>query len=86
MVNADRILLDSNVAKEADYRLYLNPKYVETWSCFQMIKLQTQRIGPIRAGESFLLNLPEEVDVKNYQAVLMSFEAFGKFITAAELQ
>ena len=30
MVNADRILLDSNVAKETDYRLYLNPKYVET--------------------------------------------------------
>ena len=30
MVNADRILLDSNVAPGPDYRLYLTPKYVET--------------------------------------------------------
>ena len=30
MVDADRIFLDSNVVKGADYRLYLIPKYVET--------------------------------------------------------
>ena len=51
-----------------------------------MIKLQSLRIWPIRAGETFSLNLPEEVDVKNYQAVLIQFEAFGQFITAAQLQ
>ena len=83
LVNADRILLDSNVAKEADYRLYLTPKYVETGSWFQMIKIQSQRIGTIRVGESFSLNLPEEVDTKSYQAVLMQFEAIGQFIVAA---
>ena len=51
-----------------------------------MIKEQFLRIGLIRAGESFSLNLPEEVDVKNYQAVLIQFDAFGQFITLAELQ
>ena len=58
MVDLDRILLDSNVAKGADYRSYLTPKYVETGSWFQMIKIQSQRIGSIRVGESFSLNLP----------------------------
>ena len=61
MVDVDRILLDSNVAKGADYCLYLTPKYVETGPSFQMIKVQSLRIGLIRAGESFSLNLPEEV-------------------------
>ena len=60
IVDVDRILLDSNVAKGADYRLYLIPKYVETGSWFQMIKIQSQRIGTIRVGESFSLNLQDE--------------------------
>mgnify|MGYP001330655995 CR=1 FL=1 len=51
-----------------------------------MIKLRPLRIGPIRAGGSFSLNLPEEVDMKHCQAVLIQFEAFGQFITMAELQ
>ena len=86
MVNADRILLDSNVVKETVNNLYLTPKYFETESRFQMIKVKSLRIGSSRAGESFSLNLSEEVDVKNYQVVLIQFEAFGQFITAAELQ
>ena len=85
MVNADRILVDSNVVKVTGYRLYLIPKYVETEPYFQMIKVKSLRIGPIRAGQSFSLNLPDEVGVKNYQAVLVQFEAFGQFITADEL-
>ena len=51
-----------------------------------MIKVQSLRIGPIRAGESMSLNLPEETDVENYQAVSIQFKAFGQFITLAELQ
>ena len=86
IVDVDPILLDSNVAKGADYSLYLTPKYFETESRFQMIKVKSLRIGSSRAGESFSLNLSEEVDVKNYQVVLIQFEAFGQFITAAELQ
>ena len=85
MANADRILLDSNVVKETVNNLYLTPKYFETESRFQMIKVKSLRIGPSRAGESFSLNLSEEVDVKNYQVVLIQFEAFGQFITADEL-
>ena len=86
MVNADRILFDSNVVKETVNNLYRTPKYFEAESRFQMIQVKSLRIGSIRAGESFSLNLSEEVDVKNYQVALIQFEAFGQFITAAELQ
>ena len=86
MVNADRILLDSNVVKETVNNLYRTPKYFEVESRFQMIQVKSLRIGSIRAGVSFSLNLSEEVDVKNYQVALIQFEAFGQLITAAELQ
>ena len=51
-----------------------------------MIKVQSLQIGLIKAFENFSLDLPDEVDVKNYRAVLIWCEAFGQFITAAELQ
>ena len=86
MVNADRIWLDGKVAPGPDYRLYLAPKYVETGPGFQTIKAQSLQIGPIKAFENFSLDLPDGVDVTNYRAVLICCEAFGQFITAAELQ
>ena len=86
MVNADRIWLDGKVAPGPDYRLYLTPKYAETGPEFQTIKAQSMQIVPIEAFENFSLDLPDGVDVTNYQAVLIWCEAFGQFITAAELQ
>ena len=86
MVNADRIWLSGRVAPGPDYRLYLTPKYVETGPRFQTIKAQSLQIGPIKAFENFSLDLPDGVDVTNYWAVLIWCEAFGQFITAAELQ
>ena len=49
-VDVDRILLDSNVAKGADYCLYLTPEYVETGPRFQMIKVQSLQIGLNHSG------------------------------------
>ena len=86
MVNADRIWLDGKVASEPDYRLYLTPKYVETRSGCQTIKAQPLHIEPIKAFENFPLDLTDGVNVTNYCAVLIWCEAFGQFITAAELQ
>ena len=86
MVNADRIWLDGKIAPGPDYRLYLTPKYVATGPGFQTIKVQSMQIRTIKAFENFSLGLPDGVDVTNYQAVLIWCEAFGKFITAAELR
>ncbi|MEC8109299.1 MAG: DM13 domain-containing protein [Pseudomonadota bacterium] len=86
MVNADRIWLDGKLAPGPDYRLYLTPKYVETGPGFQTIKVQSMQIRTIKTFENFSLGLSDGVDVTNYQAVLIWCEAFGKFITAAELQ
>ena len=67
MINADRIWLDGKVAPGSDYCLYLTLKYVETGPGFQTIKAQSQQIRPIKVVENFSLDLPDGVDVTNYQ-------------------
>ena len=86
MANADRIWLDGEISPGPDYRLYLIPKYVETGAEFLQIKADSTQIGPIKAFENFALDIPADVEVSNFPAVLIWCEAFGQFITAARLQ
>ena len=66
--------------------MYLTPGYVETGPGFQTIEARSMQIGSNKAFENFSLDLPDGVDVTNYQAVLIWCEAYGQFINAAELQ
>ena len=86
MANADRIWLDGEISPGPDYRLYLIPKYVETGAEFLQIKADSTQIGPIKAFENFALDIPADLEVTNFPAVLIWCEAFGQFITAATLQ
>ena len=86
MANADQIWLDGEISPGPDYRLYLIPKYVETGAEFLQIKADSIQIGPIKAFENFALDIPADVEVTNFLAVLIWCEAFGQFITAARLQ
>ena len=86
MANADQIWLDGEISPGPDYRLYLIPKYVETGADFLQIKAVSTQIGPIKAFENFALDIPADVEVSNFLAVLIWCEAFGQFITAARLQ
>ena len=86
MVNADRVWRDGKTAPGPDYRLYLTPKYVETGAGFQTTKAQSIQAGPVKAFENFSFDLPDGLDATNYRAVLIWFEAFEQFITAAELR
>ena len=86
MANADRIWLDGEISPGQDYRLYLIPKYVETGAEFLQIKADSTQIGSIKAFENFALDIPANVEVRNFPAVLIWCEAFGQFITAARLQ
>ena len=86
MANADCICLDGEISPGPDYRLYLISKYVETAAEFMHIKAESTQIRPIKAFENFALDIPADVEVSNLPAVLIWYEAFGQFITAARLQ
>ena len=61
------------------------PKFVETESDFLAIKDQAVQIAPIKAFENFAVDVPMGVDVSQYPALIIWCEAFGQFITSAEL-
>lgn len=84
-VSADRVWLDGKVAPGPDYRLYMTPRFVETEADFLAIKAQSVEVAPIKAFENFAVDVPMTVDVSQYPALLIWCEAFGQFITSAEL-
>ncbi|MGC6537533.1 MAG: DM13 domain-containing protein [Candidatus Puniceispirillaceae bacterium] len=84
-VSADQIWLDGKIAPGPDYRLYMTPRFVETEADFLAIKSQSVQVASIKAFENFSVEVPMTVDVTAYPALLIWCEAFGQFITAAEL-
>ena len=77
MANAKRIWLDGEISLGLDYCLYLIPKYVETGAEFLQIKADSAQIGPIKTFENLALDIPADVEVTNFLAVLIWCEAFG---------
>lgn len=84
-VSDSKIWLEGKIAAGPDYRLYMIPKFVETESDFLAIKDQAVQIAPIKAFENFAVDVPMGVDVSQYPALIIWCEAFGQFITSAEL-
>lgn len=85
MASATKIWLDGTVAPGPDYRLYLTPEFVETEADFLQIKEQSVEVGSVKAFSNFSLTVPKGITVANYPALIIWCEAFGQFITAAEL-
>lgn len=67
-----------------DYKLYLISSFIETEAAFLDIKDQALRIGDIKNFDGFLIDIPEGVDISQYNTVLIWCEAFSEFITAAQ--
>lgn len=80
----DRIAHHGRLSPGPDYKLYLAPEFVDTKEGFLEIKDRAQRIGDVKTFDGFLLNVPDDVDVAAYTAVVVWCEAFSQFITAAK--
>lgn len=85
MVNDTHIWLDGEIALGPDYRLYLTPSFADDEASFLAIKTESVEIGKIKAFTNFSIAVPDGVDVGTFPAILIWCEAFGQFITAAEL-
>ena len=84
-VSDKKIWLEGKIAAGPDYRLYMTPRFVETEADFLAIKDQAVEVAPIKAFSNFAVDVPMDVDVSQYPALIIWCEAFGQFITSAEL-
>jgi Electron transfer DM13 len=65
------------------YKLYLSPEFVETEADFARLKSLMIRVGDVNTFDTFVIPLPETVDVTQYNTVIVWCESFSQFITAA---
>lgn len=72
------------LAPGPDYKLYLAPEFVETDEDFLRVKPRAIRIGDVKTFENFVVAVPEDLDIAQYDTVIVWCETFSQFITAAK--
>jgi hypothetical protein len=85
-VTRQAVALQGRLAPGPDYKLYLSPAFVETEEAFLRLKPRMLRVGDVKTFENFVVPLPPGTDPTGFGAVIVWCEAFGQFITAAELR
>ena len=82
-LNSEAITFDGTLAPGPAYRLYLSPQFVETESAFEELKSQMVEIGPVSTFENFVLAVPDDIDLSEFNTVIVWCESFSQFITSA---
>jgi len=85
-IGDEHITFTGSISPGPDYRLYLSPEFVETEQAFEQLKPQMAEVGRVNTFENFLLSVPDSIDVRQYNTVIVWCESFGEFITAAQYQ
>ncbi len=83
-LSPEQIVHEGKLAPGPDYKLYLVSEFVEDEDGFLPLKDTSPRIGDIKTFEGFLVDVPENIDITQYNTVLVWCETFGEFITAAK--
>ena len=83
-VTPTQIVHAGRLAPGPNYKVYLLDRFVEHEDEFLPIKSEATVIGDVKTFEGFLLDVPEGIDVAQYNTVLVWCEAFDEFITAAQ--
>lgn len=72
------------LAPGPDYKLYLSPKFVETEADFNRLKPKMIQVGEIKTFENFVVKVSPDVELSNFNSVIVWCETFGQFITSAQ--
>lgn len=79
-----QIVHEGKLAPGPDYKLYLVPEFVEDEAGFEALRTRALRVGDVKGFSGFVLDLPEGVDLAQFNSVVVWCESFGEFITAAQ--
>ena len=83
-IGGNAVVFEGELAPGPDYMLYLAPGYVEAEEAFLAVKAQSANLGRVRTFENFMVEYSAEVDLTQYNTVVVWCETFGQFITAAK--
>jgi hypothetical protein len=72
------------LAPGPDYKLYLSPQFVETEVDFNQLKSTMIQVGDVKTFDNFIVSLPLNIDLLEFNSVIVWCETFGEFITSAK--
>ncbi|MBG6143288.1 hypothetical protein IWQ51_001407 [Labrenzia sp. EL_142] len=79
-----RIVHKGELSPGPDYKLYLVKEFVDDEAGYLAMKESAVRLGDIKTFDGFIVEVPEDVSIDDYNTVLVWCEAFGEFITAGK--
>lgn len=83
-ISETEIAHSGSLAPGPDYKVYLVKEFVEHEDEFEGLKGQSALIGDVKTFSGFLLDIPNGVNIEEYNTILVWCESFGEFITAAK--
>ena len=83
-VGERQISFIGELAPGPDYKLYLSPEFVETEADFKRLKSSMVQVADVKTFDNFIVNLSPQVNIDDYNSVIIWCEHFSEFITAAQ--
>ncbi|MCL1068703.1 DM13 domain-containing protein [Shewanella olleyana] len=80
------ITLDGKLSPGPDFKVYLAKEFVETEADFNRLKSEMVQVADVKTFDNFLVPITTDVNVADYNTIIIWCESFGQFITAAQYQ
>jgi hypothetical protein len=83
-VSPTAISLLGKLSPGPNFTLYLSPRFIDTEADFNAEKSSMIAVGDIKTFNNFIVNVPANINVSNYNTVIVWCDSFGEFISAAQ--
>jgi hypothetical protein len=83
-VSKNEIIVNGSIAPGPDYKLYLTKEFVEQEEEFLSIKDNSRYVAEVKMFKNFVITVPEDIDINDYNTIVIWCESFSEFITAAK--
>ena len=83
-ISNKKITVNGSIAPGPDYKLYLLNSFVEHENEFLPIKENAKYVAEVKSFENFVVDVPSDINVSEFNTVVIWCESFNEFITAAQ--
>ena len=83
-ISKNKITVNGSIAPGPDYKLYLLSDFVEHEDEFLPIKEDAQYVAEVKSFENFVVDIPSDINVSEFNTVVIWCESFNEFITSAQ--
>ena len=83
-ISKNEIIVNGSIAPGPDYKLYLTREFAEQEEEFLSIKDNSRYVAEVKTFKNFVITVPEDIDINDYNTIVIWCESFSEFITAAK--